>query len=193
MDTCIKHRFSRTTVGLLREHEVEFDSFDILSDMDVRQGLKTFSDWPTFPQLYAKGTLIGGLDILKEMVEDADDEPLVEQLGVGAGAAKALDDRLRALTSKAPIMLFMKGKPDAPECGFSRTIVGILQETLAATGGTFGHFDILTDPEVRQGLKTFSDWPTFPQLYVKGTLIGGLDIVKELMEDDELADTLAGE
>jgi len=73
-------------------------------------------------------------------------------------------------------MLFMKGVPDAPRCGFSRQIVEILQSKQVP----FASFDILGDEEVRAGLKTYSDWPTFPQLYVGGSLIGGLDIVKEM-------------
>jgi Grx4 family monothiol glutaredoxin len=73
------------------------------------------------------------------------------------------------------------------QCGFSRTIVGMLKED----GVSFGHFNILEDEEVRQGLKTYSDWPTYPQVYVKGELIGGLDILKEMKEDGSLKDQLS--
>ncbi|KAL1997668.1 hypothetical protein VTN02DRAFT_1146 [Thermoascus thermophilus] len=72
-------------------------------------------------------------------------------------------------------MLFMKGTPSAPQCGFSRQLVAILREH----GVKYGFFNILADEDVRQGLKEFADWPTFPQLWVKGELVGGLDIVKE--------------
>ena len=82
-------------------------------------------------------------------------------------------------------MLFMKGEPDAPRCGFSRQIIGILNQT----GVSYSHFDILSDNDIRQGLKKYSDWPTYPQLYVKSELIGGLDIVKE-MSIEELKDVL---
>lgn len=78
-------------------------------------------------------------------------------------------------------MLFMKGSPDTPKCGFSRSIVELLRKG----GVTFSSFDILTDEEVRAGLKTFSDWPTYPQLYVKGTLVGGLDILREMANSEE--------
>jgi len=96
-------------------------------------------------------------------------------------------------------MLFMKGTPSAPQCGFSRQLVSILRENQVKYGYTspasyytthiliddLGRFfNILADDEVRQGLKTFSDWPTFPQLYTNGELIGGLDIVREEMEAD---------
>ncbi len=91
-----------------------------------------------------------------------------------------LNTRLGKLVSAAPIMLFMKGTPASPKCGFSRQLVAILREHKVK----FGFFDILKDDEVRQGLKTYSDWPTFPQLYIGGELQGGLDIVKEGLEDD---------
>ena len=85
-------------------------------------------------------------------------------------------ERIQDEVDSSDVVLFMKGSPDAPRCGFSRQIVEILQAEKVA----FGHFDILTDEEVRQGLKTFSNWPTYPQLYAEGSLIGGLDIVKAL-------------
>ncbi|KAK7204554.1 thioredoxin-like protein [Myxozyma melibiosi] len=91
-----------------------------------------------------------------------------------------LNERLKKLVSAAPVMLFMKGTPAAPQCGFSRQLVGILREHQVR----FGFFDILKDDAVRQGLKKYSDWPTFPQLYVNGELQGGLDIVKETLADD---------
>ena len=84
-----------------------------------------------------------------------------------------LNERLGELVKAAPVMLFMKGTPSAPQCGFSRQTVSLLREK----GIRYGFFNILADDEVRQGLKEYSDWPTFPQVYVGGELIGGLDIV----------------
>ena len=78
-------------------------------------------------------------------------------------------------------MLMMKGTPDAPKCGFSRKIV----ETLREASISFASFNILEDEEVRQGLKKYSNWPTYPQLYVEGKLLGGLDVVKELQEEED--------
>ncbi|PRT54002.1 Monothiol glutaredoxin-4 [Wickerhamiella sorbophila] len=95
-------------------------------------------------------------------------------------AEEDLNNRLRKLISAAPVMLFMKGTPAEPKCGFSRQLVAILRENQVR----FGFFDILKDNAVRQGLKTYSDWPTFPQLYINGELQGGLDIVKELLKED---------
>lgn len=91
-----------------------------------------------------------------------------------------LTERLKNLTKAAPVMLFMKGIPSDPKCGFSRQMVGILREHQVR----FGFFDILKDDSVRQGLKIFSDWPTFPQLYINGEFQGGLDIIKESLEED---------
>lgn len=89
--------------------------------------------------------------------------------------------RLGELVKAAPVMLFMKGTPSAPQCGFSRQMVGILRERAVK----YGFFNILADDEVRQGLKEFAEWPTFPQLWMDGELVGGLDIVKEEMSNDE--------
>jgi len=114
--------------------------------------------------------------------------PPVPPVGTPAPPAKPppLEERLRALTHQAPVMLFMKGTADAPRCGFSRQAIEMLQQD----GISFSTFDILGDEEVRQGLKKFSNWPTYPQLYGDGKLVGGLDIMKELQEEGELASSL---
>eukprot|EP00164_Ancoracysta_twista_P000639 GFYU01000850.1.p1 GENE.GFYU01000850.1~~GFYU01000850.1.p1 ORF type:complete len:311 (+),score=81.63 GFYU01000850.1:74-1006(+) len=166
--------FSKTLVGILQEEGVKYGTFDILEDDEVRQGLKKFSNWPTFPQVYNTGEFVGGLDIIKELREN---DELVDALTV-----EDLDTRLGKLVKSAPIMVFMKGHPGEPRCGFSKTLVGILNEE----GLTYSTFDILEDDEVRQGLKKFSNWPTYPQVYSKGEFIGGLDIIKELRESGEL-------
>lgn len=173
--------FSRTIVDILKSYNVQFGHFDILQDEEVRQKLKEFSNWPTYPQLYASGELLGGLDIVKEMVENGE---LLDNLPVNKDD---LTERLKKLINRSKIMLFMKGSPDQPRCGFSRTITSILQDRNVI----FDHFDILTDEEVRQGLKEFSNWPTYPQLYVNGELLGGLDIVKEMIENDEFDEAIS--
>ncbi|TQV95966.1 hypothetical protein V2A60_001128 [Cordyceps javanica] len=88
--------------------------------------------------------------------------------------------RLEDLVKAAPVMLFMKGTPSSPQCGFSRQMVGILRENSVK----YGFFNILADDEVRQGLKEYAEWPTYPQLWMDGELVGGLDIVKEEMENN---------
>ncbi|KAJ6416585.1 hypothetical protein OIU84_002445 [Salix udensis] len=98
------------------------------------------------------------------------------------GLSTTLTSRLESLVNSNPVMLFMKGKPTEPKCGFSGKVVAILQEEKV----TFESFDILTDEEVRQGLKVYSNWSSYPQLYIKGELIGGSDIVLEMQKSGEL-------
>ncbi|XP_056142272.1 glutaredoxin 3 [Lampris incognitus] len=174
--------FSRQIVAMLKEHNIQFSSFDILSDEEVRQELKTYSNWPTYPQLYANGELVGGLDIVKELAESGELENTCPK-------AVTLEHRLKSIINQSPVMLFMKGNKTTAKCGFSRQTLEILN----AVGVSYDTFDILSDEEVRQGLKTYSNWPTYPQLYVKGELIGGLDIVKDLNESGELVSVLKGE
>ncbi|KAL7942374.1 glutaredoxin [Trichoderma barbatum] len=88
--------------------------------------------------------------------------------------------RLGDLVKAAPVMLFMKGTPSSPQCGFSRQLVGILRDNSVK----YGFFNILADDDVRQGLKEYAEWPTFPQLWIDGELVGGLDIVKEELSSD---------
>merc|ERR1711939_1291561 len=103
-----------------------------------------------------------------------------EQPQTASMSKEELHARLAELVKAAPVILFMKGTPSAPQCGFSRQTVSMLREK----GVRYGFFNILADDEVRQGLKEFSDWPTFPQVYVGGELVGGLDILKEEFEND---------
>jgi len=97
-----------------------------------------------------------------------------------------LRSRIAATIGKERIMLFMKGNPSMPQCGFSAAVVGVLREV----GVPFGSFNILGDQEIREGLKEYSSWPTFPQLYVDGKLVGGADIVRDLHARGELAPLL---
>jgi monothiol glutaredoxin len=85
-----------------------------------------------------------------------------------------------------PVILFMKGNPEAPACGFSARTVAILQ----SLGARFAAVDVLPDPRIRQELSAISDWPTIPQLFVDGELVGGCDIVTEMYESGELAQAL---
>ncbi|KAI7206364.1 hypothetical protein KC365_g17200, partial [Hortaea werneckii] len=121
---------------------------------------------------------------LSKYTPSATDPTTAPQYSSGEQAAgmskEELNARLAELVKAAPVMLFMKGTPSAPQCGFSRQTVSMLREK----GVRYGFFNILADDEVRQGLKEFSDWPTFPQVYVGGELVGGLDILKEEFEND---------
>jgi monothiol glutaredoxin len=94
--------------------------------------------------------------------------------------------RIAQIVSTNDVTLFMKGTPLFPQCGFSSKAIAILDHL----GVTYETVDVLQDPEVRQGIKAFSDWPTIPQLYVKGEFIGGSDIMMEMYEAGELAELM---
>jgi monothiol glutaredoxin len=93
-----------------------------------------------------------------------------------------LNEQIKNLLNSSKVVLFMKGNADMPMCGFSANTVAILRQLAVP----FKTFNILNDPEIRQGLKEFSNWPTYPQLYVGGRLIGGNDIVTEMYQSGEL-------
>jgi len=97
-----------------------------------------------------------------------------------------INARIQALIDSSPVFLFMKGTPTFPQCGFSATVVSILDHM----GVPYESANILEDPELRQGIKDFSNWPTIPQLYVKGEFIGGCDITKEMFQSGELKQLL---
>ena len=91
-------------------------------------------------------------------------------------------ERIKQTVENNDVVLFMKGSPEFPQCGFSGRAVQVLQ----ACGATFASVDVLADPEVRDGIKQYSNWPTIPQLYVKGEFIGGSDIMLEMYQNGEL-------
>ena len=97
-------------------------------------------------------------------------------------------ERIKRDIADHPVVLYMKGTPVFPQCGFSAAVVQILTHM----GVKFKGIDVLSDPEIRQGIKEFSSWPTIPQLYVKGEFVGGCDIVREMFETGELGGFLKG-
>ncbi|KAI9451368.1 glutaredoxin [Lactarius psammicola] len=107
--------------------------------------------------------------------------------GTTSETPEELERRLRGLMNQSTGRPLYEGSPDVPRCGFSRKICGLLNDNKIE----FSHFDILTDESVRQGLKKLNDWPTFPQLIVKGELVGGLDIVQEMVGNGELHELIA--
>ena len=100
----------------------------------------------------------------------------------------SVDDEIKAEVTSNDVVLFMKGTPDFPQCGFSGQVVQILNHV----GVPYKGINVLADAEIREGIKAYSNWPTIPQLYVKGEFIGGCDIVREMFQSGELASHLAG-
>jgi len=97
-----------------------------------------------------------------------------------------LKDRIERLISSSDIFLFMKGTPDFPQCGFSANVIGLLN----SLGVQYRTFDILSDMDIRQGVKEYANWPTYPQLWVKGEMIGGNDIITEMFHSGDLEKAL---
>lgn len=99
---------------------------------------------------------------------------------------KELKEQIQGLLTSSKVVLFMKGNVNMPQCGFSANTVAILKHLAVP----FKTFNILNDPDIRQGLKEFSNWPTYPQLYVNGKLVGGNDIITEMYQSGELQEFL---
>jgi monothiol glutaredoxin len=99
----------------------------------------------------------------------------------------SVEERIKTHLASAPVVLFMKGTPDFPQCGFSAQTVAALR----ASGARFAAVNIFEDPELREALKRYSNWPTYPQLYIGGELVGGCDIVLEMAQNGELREALA--
>jgi monothiol glutaredoxin len=104
-----------------------------------------------------------------------------------AAAANPVHDWIAKSVAEHPVILFMKGVPEQPQCGFSAVTVQILDHL----GVDFVGVNVLQNDQLREGIKTFSDWPTIPQLYVKGEFVGGCDIVREMFQSGELKTMLA--
>lgn len=128
--------------------------------------------------------------LLRSMLSQHSGQPVAANVASSAAATSQPDRprteeeitaRCHEIMNRHKVVLFMKGNPSAPKCGFSRQTVGLLREK----GVEFAWFDILSDEEVRQGLKRVNDWPTFPQIILGGELVGGLDILKEMIESGE--------
>ena len=98
-------------------------------------------------------------------------------------------DRIDQMVKSNQVFLFMKGTPDFPQCGFSMRAVSIVK----ALDVPFESFDVLSDPEIRQGIKDYANWPTIPQLYINGEFVGGSDIVMQMWESGQLESMLKGD
>lgn len=158
---------SETFCSQLRSIGIKFNEIDVFGVESSSLPAAT----NTFPQLFCSGTFVCDAASISSLSN--------EQLL--ASTTYNLDERCHALINCAKTVLFLKGDAAAQKCGFSRQIVAIL----AAHRIEFECFDILRDEEVRQHIKVYSQWPTFPQLYVNGELVGGLDIVKELVSSGQ--------
>jgi len=132
------------------------------------------------------GELVGGLDIMKQMIENGEFQAKFTKTKANEIITNS-NKYLESLTKQAPLMLFIKGTKDAPKCGFTKELLQLLDK---AQIGEYKTFNILEDENVRQKLKEYSSWQTYPQIYAHGQFIGGLDIIKQLYETGQLEQTL---
>jgi len=102
----------------------------------------------------------------------------------------SVQDKIRDQVTQHPIVLYMKGSPQFPQCGFSATVAEILKRCGVSD---YYSVDVLADPEIRNGIKEYANWPTIPQLYINGEFIGGCDIVREMYSSGELQKALPGQ
>jgi len=167
----------------LKSLKISFNEIDVTTNQTLQKGVSDYSGSSTYPQLFVQGKFIGDLATVKSLHQKGQFISLIPALNI----KQDLDGRLRSLLSQQKVMIFMKGSPTEPRCGFSKKAVELLNKVRVE----FGSFDILSDAEVREGLKKFSNWPTYPQLYVNGELIGGVDIMAELDENGELSATVS--
>lgn len=111
----------------------------------------------------------------------------LDSRGITTVEKEDLNSLLGKLIHRSPVMIFIKGTPSEPRCGFTRQLLDLLNEHKVQ----FGYFDIFTDEEVRQGLKVYSNWPTYPQVYIRGELVGGLDIVREMIATGQFQELIS--
>jgi monothiol glutaredoxin len=114
--------------------------------------------------------------------------PACIEVNLYRGESMDTQERIRKQVTENKVVLYMKGTPEAPQCGFSAAAVQMLEACGAEEVATV---DVLADPDIRQGIKAFSNWPTIPQLYVAGEFIGGADIMREMYQSGELKKILA--
>lgn len=170
---------------------------DILKCLQKRKVMFTYLDISTKPaikKILSKILLIDNLNLSILLVDgkhvyqhqelmlkkDSGFEGLVPKEYV----VESVDDRIRMILKSAPVVVFIKGTPEFPQCGFTRQVI----ELMKVHGVQFGYYNILSDAELRERLRTYSNWETYPQIYVNEELIGGLDIVREMIENGQFED-----
>jgi len=169
---------SKKLAQILSDNGIRYNCFDVsVISEEMKNKIKEKLGDHQFPFLVVDKIVLGDANAIEKF---ASTNQLVSKIPAGE-VIQNLKDKIQKLFNQAPVMLFMKGNPEAPQCGFSKRIVEILNRYHV----DFNSFNILSDQEIRDGIKDVSGWKTYPQLYVEGKLVGGIDIVEELDESNE--------
>jgi Grx4 family monothiol glutaredoxin len=170
-----KSRRSLKMVRILNGYD--FTDVDIDADKETAEWVKVYSESSSFPLYYIKGKFAGSLE---KLIEETKSGVLFNTLG------QDLNERLKRITQSSKYIIVMMGSREEPICGYSKRLIELLNEFKI----DFNSFDISIDNEVCEGLKKMFDWPTYPQVYVEGELIGGLDVCTQMHQDGSLREAL---
>lgn len=165
---------------------LRFKVVDVHGDRKLESYVKTFVNSPKFkfPVLVHNKSLVSFGDELMEKIESSDFKDVFD----ASLFRTDIMEQIKTLINSSPVMIFIKGSPEEPKCGFTSQLLTILDDLKVK----YSHFDILQDQLVREKLKEYSDWKTYPQVYVKGELVGGLDVIKEMIEEGEFQKLTSG-
>jgi len=178
-----KCKFSKAVIRFLMENNVtKFGYFDILTDQTVREALKVYSNWKTYPQIYINSELIGGLDVVKELHADGQFLDKVPQSCFGKG----LFPRIKKIIDSKQVIIFLKGTPTAPRDDDSKSAVELLRQAAP----DFGYYDVTQEAAVENGLLQFAMQSKYPQVFAFGEHIGGLKELTTKQSEGKLKELL---
>eukprot|EP01024_Parvocaulis_polyphysoides_P040127 TRINITY_DN36467_c0_g1_i1.p2 TRINITY_DN36467_c0_g1~~TRINITY_DN36467_c0_g1_i1.p2 ORF type:complete len:341 (-),score=62.72 TRINITY_DN36467_c0_g1_i1:131-1153(-) len=176
-----KTNFDRRLINVLKLDEIDFWHYDILQDDDFAEGLKEFSHWPVFPQLWVDRELLGGCDVILEMRETGELDQKIQ--ACQQKVANHPKTKLNKLLKQNSVILFTK--TDSSSFSTSRVANGLEEE-----GIDFEEVELSGEEDLQKLIKNISSWPVFPQLFVRGQFIGGKDVLLELKSSGELGDAV---
>lgn len=152
--------------------EVKYRPVNILADVRLKQWLKHYSNWPTFPQVYVNGKFMGGSEMIIDMIESEEFLSLIPQEAIKTNAL----ERIKLALAKSMIVLFLKGTPTNPRDGYQEEVVDLLEKNKVR----YTYYDVMSDPDVREILKEYSKITSYPQIFVQGQpMQGGLVYMRE--------------
>lgn len=162
---------SKFLVDQLNRMEIKFKSYNILEDGKLKEWLKFYANWPSYPQLFINGKFIGGTEIILQLCESEEFLRIVPPECIKENVLA----RINTAMTQSVVVLFMKGTPKDPFDGYQKEAVDILNDQKVR----FTHYNIMPDPDVREIIKEYSRWPAFPMMYINSKFIGGLNFMKE--------------